>query len=30
MGLFKVRVQVFNLAEEQRGKEVKLVVEIGC
>ena len=30
MGLFKVRVRVFNLAQEQHGKEVELVVDTGA
>jgi len=30
MGLFKVRVRVFNLHEEARGKEVDLVVDTGA
>ncbi len=30
MGLFKVRVRVFNLSDEHRGKEVDLVVDTGA
>ena len=30
MGLFKVRVRVFNLKEEQRAKDVELVVDTGA
>ncbi len=30
MGLSKVRVRVFNLAQEQHGKEVELVVDSGA